>query len=40
MFKKGEYIIHGHNGICQVDAVTHLDMQAQTVKTVLRIDSL
>ncbi|MCH1982017.1 CarD family transcriptional regulator [Ruminococcus sp. OA3] len=32
MFKKGEYIIHGHNGICQVDAVTHLDMQGTDSK--------
>jgi CarD family transcriptional regulator len=32
MFKKGEYIIHGHNGICQVEAVTHLDMQGTDSK--------
>lgn len=27
MFEKGEYIVAGNNGICQVSEITHLDMQ-------------
>lgn len=26
MFEKGEYIVYGHNGICQVEDITHLDI--------------
>lgn len=26
MFKVGDYIVHGRNGICQVEDITHLDM--------------
>lgn len=26
MYKKGEYIIYGHNGICRIDDITHLDI--------------
>lgn len=26
MFEKGEYIIYGHNGICRVEDITHLNI--------------
>lgn len=26
MFKKGEYIVHGRNGVCQVEDITHIDV--------------
>lgn len=26
MFEKGDYIVHGSNGVCQVEGVTNLDM--------------
>lgn len=28
MFEKGEYIVAGNNGICQVREITHLDMRS------------
>lgn len=28
MFEKGEYIVAGNNGICQVSEITHLDMKS------------
>lgn len=26
MFQKGEYIVYGHHGICQIEDITHLNM--------------
>ena len=26
MFEKGEYIVYGHNGICEVEDITHLNL--------------
>lgn len=26
MFEKGEYIVYGHNGICKVEDITHLNL--------------
>ena len=26
MFASGEYVVHGYNGLCVVDGVTHLNM--------------
>lgn len=26
MFKVGEYIVHGRNGVCQVEDITHIDI--------------
>ena len=32
MFQKGEYIVYGHHGICQVEDITHLNMSGADEK--------